>query len=86
MFGKRLKELRMEAGMTQEALARAADVSNGTVAKLEHVEGMDPSWSTVQKLAKALGVEVTAFLQEPEPEPARERPKGKSKDKKGGSK
>lgn len=60
-FGERLRELRKQAGMTQEKLARAADVSNATVFKLETVEGQDPSWSTVVKLARALGVSVAEF-------------------------
>jgi DNA-binding XRE family transcriptional regulator len=45
----------------QEALARAADVSTGTVSKLEEKPGMDPAWSTVCKLADALGVSTEAF-------------------------
>lgn len=59
-FGDRLKALREGKGMTQEGLARAAGVSVGTVSKLEQ-KGIDPSWSTVQKLAAALGVPVGAF-------------------------
>jgi transcriptional regulator with XRE-family HTH domain len=34
-FGRRLKELREAAGLTQESLARAADVSVSSVSKLE---------------------------------------------------
>ncbi|MFL5909283.1 MAG: helix-turn-helix domain-containing protein [Gaiellaceae bacterium] len=59
-FGDRLKALREGKGMTQEGLARAAGVSVGTVSKLEQ-KGIDPSWSTVQKLAGALGVPVGDF-------------------------
>ena len=60
-FGERLKALRGKAEMTQEALARAADVSTGTVSKLEERPDMDPSWSTVCKLADALGVSTEDF-------------------------
>jgi transcriptional regulator with XRE-family HTH domain len=63
-FGERLRELRKQAGMTQEKLARAADVSNATVFKLETVEGQDPSWSTVCKLADALGIGVGDFREQ----------------------
>ncbi len=59
-FGRRLKELRASADMTQEAVARAADVSLATVAKLERGE-TDPTWNTVRALAKALGVSVADF-------------------------
>jgi transcriptional regulator with XRE-family HTH domain len=59
-FNERLKELREKAGLTQEGLARAADISLSAVSKLEQ-NPTDPSWSTVQSLAKALGVDCKAF-------------------------
>ena len=62
-FSDRLKALRNAAGLTQEALARAADVSTATVARLEHA-GLDPSWNTVLKLASALRVSPNDFLDE----------------------
>ena len=46
--------------MTQEALARAAGLGTSAVSKLEQ-KGVDPSWSTALRLAKALGVNTTAF-------------------------
>lgn len=65
-FGRRLKELRDGAHMTQEAVGRAADISTATVVKLERGE-TDPKWSTVRALAKALGVQIAAFDVEDEP-------------------
>lgn len=59
-FGRRLKELREQAGLTQEQLARKADLSTSFLSKLEQKDH-DPSWTTVQALAKALGVDCTAF-------------------------
>ena len=59
-FGVRLKELRQQKGMTQEALARAANLSVSSISKLEQLD-LDPSWSTVQALTAALGVDCTAF-------------------------
>ena len=59
--------------MSQEDVARASDLSVSTVSKLEQ-KPFDPSWSTVQKIAKALGVEVTAFLDD-EPELKPRKPK-----------
>jgi transcriptional regulator with XRE-family HTH domain len=64
-FGKRLKQLREAAGLTQEGLARAAGLSTSAVARIEQ-RGKDPAWSTVQRLARALGVALSAF--EPEAE------------------
>jgi transcriptional regulator with XRE-family HTH domain len=59
-FNRRLKALREQREMTQEGLARAADLSVSTISKLEQHD-MDPSWSTVVRLARALGVDTTAF-------------------------
>lgn len=59
-FRERLKALREAAGLTQEALARAADVSVSYVSKLERTD-LDPAWSMVQRLAAALKVDCTAF-------------------------
>jgi len=68
-FGKRLKQLREAAGLTQEGLARAAGLSTSAVARIEQ-RGKDPAWSTVQRLARALGVALSAFETEVEEEPA----------------
>jgi transcriptional regulator with XRE-family HTH domain len=62
-FSDRLKTLRKAAGLTQEGLARAADISTATVARLEYA-GLDPSWNTVVKLARALEVSPNHFLDE----------------------
>jgi transcriptional regulator with XRE-family HTH domain len=70
-FGERLKVLRQDAGLTQEGLARAASLSTSTVSKLEQ-RALDPSWSTVLQLAKALSVEVSAFVREDDLPPASE--------------
>jgi transcriptional regulator with XRE-family HTH domain len=76
-FGARLKELREAKGLTQEALARAAEVSVSSVSKLEQRD-LDPSWSTVQALAAALGVDCTAFaVAEPVGDKPVPRKKGK---------
>jgi transcriptional regulator with XRE-family HTH domain len=64
-FGAKLRALRQAGGLTQEALARAAGVSTFTVAKLERLPGQGPTWGTVQKLARALGVDTTAFEADP---------------------
>jgi transcriptional regulator with XRE-family HTH domain len=69
-FSTRLRALRERAGLTQEGLARAANLSTATVAKLERKgKEQDPSWSTVLALADALGVSVEEFRDRPE-EPA----------------
>ena len=65
-FGARLRELREQAGLTQQQLAEQCGVKWEAVSRWER-STREPSWSNVVALAKALGVECTAFLQEPAP-------------------
>lgn len=59
-FGARLKAVREAAGLTQDQLAERAGLYKFSIAKLE--QGVrEPTWSTVQVLAKALGVDCRAF-------------------------
>lgn len=67
-FGQRLRQLREAAGLTQEALARAANLALSTIAKME-TRAIDPEWSTVQRLSRALGVSCAAFEQAASPAP-----------------
>lgn len=56
-FGLRLKFLRRRAGLTQEQLAETADISVDFLSLVER--GINaPSFENLEKLAKALGVEV----------------------------
>ncbi len=57
----RIKRLRSELGMTQEALAKKARLARAYIARLE-VGQHDPSLSTLIKLAKALKVKVGDLL------------------------
>jgi transcriptional regulator with XRE-family HTH domain len=65
-FAGRLKELREQAGLTQPELADKAGLSKAGIADLEQGR-REPSWATAVALAGALGVAVTAFLQQPAP-------------------
>ena len=58
----RLKVLRGREKLTQDALAKKAGVYLGYVARLE-IGRHDPKLSTLQRLAKALGVSVTELLE-----------------------
>jgi transcriptional regulator with XRE-family HTH domain len=72
-----VKQLRLEAGLTQAELAARAGVTVETVARLERVlrgrssANSNPSLETLVRLANALGVEVAELLSEP----SRPRPK-----------
>ena len=59
---QRLKHWREKKGLTQEALARKADISYNTIIKLETGGIKDPRVSTITKLAQALGITVNELL------------------------
>jgi transcriptional regulator with XRE-family HTH domain len=65
-FGERLQRLRSERGLSQEALARAVDVSVRTVARWEAGES-GPGLKVAQLVAAALGCKLADFVA-PEPE------------------
>lgn len=60
----RLRELRTAAGLTQQELAERVGVKREAVARWEKGD-QEPGWSYVLALAAALGVDCTAFAQEP---------------------
>jgi transcriptional regulator with XRE-family HTH domain len=72
-FGARLKQLRAQAGLTQQELADRAGLHKQSVSRLEQDE-YSPTWPTVQALAKALGVNSLAFEGTVEPSPKTKQP------------
>lgn len=56
-----LKEIRKSKGMTQEALARAANIHRITISKYEAGK-VDPSLDNAGKLAEALGVKIDDLI------------------------
>lgn len=68
-FGKRIRAARKAAGLSQEALARRADVSAQSVRQLEQGGVYDPHYSTVSKIAEGLGMPVSELLGEPSLDP-----------------
>lgn len=63
-FGRRLRQLRKEAGLSQAALAARAGLHRQAVARFELGE-RDPQWRSVLALAAALGVDCRAFQEAP---------------------
>ena len=57
---KKLKAIRLAHGLTQEALAKRMRRTQEHVAQLE--AGRDPRLSTVRRVAKALGVPISALV------------------------
>lgn len=62
-----LRKLRVERGVSQDDLAYAADIERAYVGRLE--QGMrNPTVVTLDKLAKAMGVHISALFREPSPD------------------
>jgi len=55
-LSKNLKRLREKNGLSQDRLAKLADVANNTIIKIEQGENINPTLDTLKKIAKALGV------------------------------
>ena len=64
-LGQRIRQFRESAGLTQEALARTADIGRVTLVRLEKGE-QTPRFKTLDAIAKALGIRVPELLVEPE--------------------
>ena len=64
-IGERIRTFRCSAGLTQEALAKAAAIGRVTLVRVEKGE-QTPRFKTLDAIAKALGVRVAELLVEPE--------------------
>ena len=64
-IGERIRRYRESAGLTQEALARAAEIGRVTLVRLENGE-QSPRFKTLKAVAEALGVDAPDLLVEPE--------------------
>jgi transcriptional regulator with XRE-family HTH domain len=54
-LGTAVRTLRQNAGMTQEALAHAADLTLGTITRTELAQAT-PRWASIRAIVEALGV------------------------------
>lgn len=64
MFAKRIRELRRKKGLSQEKLARLANISFITVVKIESGESRHPTIQTMAGIAKALGISLDELIRE----------------------
>jgi len=64
-IGKRIRAERKAQGLSQDVLARRADVNLAVINRLERGASTDPHITTLVAIADALGVPVTALLEEP---------------------
>lgn len=61
-LAKNIARLRKATGLSQEKLARLADVANNTLIKMESGENQNPTLETLKKVAKALEVSVDELI------------------------
>lgn len=62
-IAKNLRQFRESKGMTQEKLARLADVANNTIVKIEAGKNNNPTLDTLKKIARELGVSVDQLIE-----------------------
>ena len=61
-IAKTVKRLREEAGLSQEKLARLADVSNNTLINIEAGKQGNPTIETLKKIARALNTPIEDLI------------------------
>jgi len=71
-----LRTAREQCGLTQEQLERLSGIAQNTISRLESDRRAQPVFTTVVRLAQALGVDPLALRFGPDP---RRRPGGRQK-------
>ena len=66
MLGKNIKRIRQRRNLTQDKLARLADIPYTTITKIETGVIKQPSVLAVAKIAKALGVSLDELVEDRE--------------------
>jgi len=61
-LAKTVKRLREKMGISQEKLARLADVSNNTIINIEAGKQGNPTIETLKKIAKALNTPIEDLI------------------------
>ncbi|HNR81192.1 MAG TPA: helix-turn-helix transcriptional regulator [Candidatus Pacearchaeota archaeon] len=61
-LSKTVKRLREKMGISQEKLARLADVSNNTIINIEAGKQGNPTIETLKKIAKALNTPIEDLI------------------------
>lgn len=63
-LGLRLRQLREERGMTQQAVARAAGIATDMVSRLENGHYSSPGLRTLLRIAEGMGISIAVMLPE----------------------
>ena len=61
-LAENLRRIRKAKGLTQEKLARLADLTNNTIIKIETGKNQNPTLDTLRKISKALEVSVDELI------------------------
>lgn len=61
-LAENLRRLRKAKGLTQEKLARLADLTNNTIIKIEAGKNQNPTLDTLKNIAKVLEVSVDELI------------------------
>ena len=77
-FGEKLKQLRLNANLTQEYVAQSLDVSRQAVSKWEN-GSVRPSTNNLIALAKLYNIDVETLIGNKDDTPINEKPKKSSK-------
>ena len=62
MLAQNIRKLRLKKGLSQEKLARLADISNATLIKIESGTAKEPTITTVTKIADALEISIDELI------------------------
>lgn len=62
MLAQNIRRIRIKKGLSQEKLARLANISNATLIKIESGVAKEPTITTVTKLADALNVSIDGLV------------------------
>jgi len=62
MLAQNIRRLRHKKGLSQEKLARLADISTVTLVKIESGAAKEPTITTVAKIAVALNVSIDELV------------------------
>lgn len=62
ILAKNLRTLREQKGLSQDRLAKLANVANNTIIKIEQGENRNPTLGTLKKIANALEVSIAELI------------------------
>jgi len=62
MLAKRIREIRIKKGLSQENLARLANISYNTIVKIESGQSTHPTIQTMAGIARALEISLDELI------------------------